>query len=98
LLYRCTFHGLNPQQKDGTFIPLDHDQEGFDDTGGKSAAWIENEGRYEAAKLRYIAEGAIQEGLTSVTIASLSAEVQEWCGLDDSEKLRIGHLKAAQIE
>lgn len=64
LYERCLLKRLRTGQRDGRFLPLDHDNAGFTDHGDKSKAWLENERRFEEQRAEYLASGEIPHGLS----------------------------------
>ena len=95
LAARCALHSLAIEQRDGTFIPLDHDNAGFQDDGSKSPAWIENERRYAENQKAYRLHGTGQEGLSSLSVHTGAIQYARIAGLDGAESAEVMHLQVS---
>jgi glycosyltransferase involved in cell wall biosynthesis len=93
LAEKCALHSLTIHQRDGTFIPLDHDNAGFQDDGSKSSAWMENERRFAENQRNYALHGTDLEGLSSFSADTTSVEYTSICGLDEAETAEVLHLR-----
>jgi hypothetical protein len=92
LAARCSLHSLTIAQRDGTFIPLDHDNAGFLADGSKSPAWLENEQRYADNQRQYALHGTGHEGLSNFSAHMSPIERARVSGLDDAETADVMHL------
>ncbi|THD42241.1 MAG: glycosyltransferase [Bradyrhizobium sp.] len=95
LAARCRRHGFAIGQRDGTFIPLDHDNAGYCDDGSKSAAWLENERRYAENQKEYELHGVGKDGLSSVSAHLAPIEFVEVAGLDRAETRKVAYLSVS---
>jgi hypothetical protein len=95
LAERCARLGIPVGQRDGTFLPLDHDSAGHDDEGEKSAAWLANEARFQAAAARYPEGGPIAEGLSTLDASCTGLRLEAAEGLDASETNQVVRLSVA---
>lgn len=93
LAAKCALHSLDIQQRDGTFIPLDHDNAGFLADGSKSPAWIENEQRFAENQRDYARHGTGREGLSSFSADTGSLEYARAAGLDAAEVAEILRIR-----
>ena len=89
LAARCRLHGLPIEQRDGTFIPLDHDNAGFNDDGSKSPVWLENERRYAEHQRAYEQHGVGHEGLSNFAGQMSPIEAVTVTGLDGADQAEI---------
>jgi hypothetical protein len=85
--------GIKAKYRDGTFIPLDHDHEGFTENAEKSADWIENESRYERLADEYKKTKKLSDGLAEMPLGDVAVEFERWSGLNESEKMTICRLR-----
>lgn len=92
LAARCRLHSLTIAQRDGTFIPLDHDNAGFLDDGSKSPIWLKNEQRYAENQREYESHGTSRDGLSTFAAHMSAVERVPTAGLDDGEKADVMHL------
>jgi hypothetical protein len=92
LAARCAMHGFAIGQRDGTFIPLDHDNAGFQNDGSKSPAWIANEHRFAEHQREYLLHGTSIEGLSSFAATRGSPETIRVAGLDELEAADVLHI------
>ena len=92
LAARSSLHSLSIEQRDGTFIPLDHDNVGFNDDGSKSTAWLENERRFDGNQRDYSQHGAAREGLSSFTGQTSPIQTVRVSGLDGVENAEVMYL------
>ena len=89
--FRCK--GIPIDNRQGTFIPLDHDNEGFADDGSKSSVWLRNEALFKDKAAGYAAGAYARDGLSSFAGKTLSREVRTIRGLDGVESAELIHLK-----
>jgi hypothetical protein len=93
LYERCRLHALDVLQKGGTFIPLDHDNAGFNEDGSKSPAWIENHRRWVENNEKYAARGTGGDGISNFPGVVNPIRRETWSGLDRSESAEILRLQ-----
>lgn len=86
---RCRLHSLRVMRKEGTFIPLDHDNEGYAEDGTKSSAWIANEERWLENAKKYSIDGTGADGLSNFPGSVSPIQRENWLGLDNSEAAEI---------
>jgi exopolysaccharide biosynthesis predicted pyruvyltransferase EpsI/glycosyltransferase involved in cell wall biosynthesis len=89
LAARCRLHSLTIMQKDGTFIPLDHDNAGFLDDGSKAPIWLENQRRFAENAEIYGRRGTAEDGLSNFAGRVGAIGKVEYAGLDNSEKFAV---------
>ena len=92
LAARCRLHSLTIAQRDGTFIPLDHDNAGFLDDGSKSPVWLKNEQQYAENQREYEFHSTNRDGLSTFAAHTSTVERVPTAGLDDGEKADVMHL------
>jgi glycosyltransferase involved in cell wall biosynthesis len=92
---RLKILGFASTERDGTFTPLDHDNEGFDAAGQKTAAHIRNEEVYAEAAWQYEHVRRLDEGLTTLPVGDVKIGFEHWAGLDESETHLVCRLKVA---
>jgi len=89
--------GIEPKYRDGTFLPLDHDSEGFVPSGGMSPVALENQARYEHRKKSYKGLQAFPDGLSTMAPDRLEAAFETWSGLDKNESLMVCRLRIGRV-
>jgi glycosyltransferase involved in cell wall biosynthesis/predicted O-methyltransferase YrrM len=92
LAARCSLHSLTIAQRDGTFIPLDHDNAGFLADGSQSPSWRKNEQQYTENQREYQHHGTAKDGLSSLTVHRNSIEHTTVPGLDPGERADVMRL------
>lgn len=92
LAARVRFHSYAIEQRHGTFIPLDHDNAGFNADGSKSSAWLNNERIYNNNQLEYAHHGTGREGLSSFRGWTSPIEHLRLHGLDGADESEISYL------
>jgi hypothetical protein len=90
---RLQVKGLTPKFKAGTFIPLEHDHQGFTETGEKTKDWIENEALFQRLAAEYESMSTFSEGLSTIAYNTISVEFERWSGFNEQEQSLVCRLR-----
>jgi hypothetical protein len=93
---RLESQGFATASRDGTFIPLDHDHEGFTTSGEKNQDWLDNEKLFVTLRRQYQESRSIPEGLSTMSLGHVEVAFERHSGLDQSESLVICRLRIQQ--
>lgn len=93
---RLQSYGIPLRHRDGTFIPLDHDHQGYTDSGEKSPDWIDNEAVFRRMRPQYWESRSYPEGLSTIPIDNVEITFESWMGLEAAESMLICRLRIRQ--
>ncbi len=98
LKLRLDLLGFQTSVRDGTFMPLDHDNAGFTASGMASEDSIRNNELFEKLKPQYERTKTFPEGIRSIKQGTIALGFERWTSLDDRESLLICRLKIGQVD
>jgi tetratricopeptide (TPR) repeat protein len=90
--------GLKITVRDGTFTPLEHDNDGYTPAGAATTASQRNKELFERLTKQYAVTRKFNDGLSALQLKSAEIDFERWHGLDERESLLICRLRITQMD